>query len=49
MGVVESLGVCKAGQTVLARLMESQICTSLLALWFFGRKAQKRDNGLCSP
>ena len=33
MGGSESLGISKAGQTVLTRLMESQMCTSLPALW----------------
>ena len=33
MGEVESLGISKVGQTVLARLMESQIWHQLASLW----------------
>ena len=33
LGAAESLGISKVGQTVLAKLMESQIGISLLAVW----------------
>ena len=48
LGGAESLGISKASQTVLARLMESQI-------WYQpagsvgGRWGQRRDNGLYLP
>ena len=44
LGGVESLGISKLGQTVLARLQKSHI-------WHQpeGGRAQKRNNGLCSP
>ena len=38
LGGVQSLGISKADQTVLARLMESQLChqlTGSVALWGF--------------
>ena len=47
MGGIESQGISSAGQTVLAKLMESKIwhlSASSMALW-----VQKRDNGLCLP
>ena len=52
MGGTESQAICRVGQTVLARLMESQIwhqSARSVALWLCGRRAQKRDNGLCPP
>ena len=42
LGGAESLGISKAGQTVIARLVESQI-------WHQPARALERDNGLCSP
>ena len=47
MGGIESQGISSAGQTVLAKLMESKIwhlSASSMALW-----VQKRGNGLCPP
>ena len=49
LGGAESLGICRVGQTVLTRLMESRCGTSLPALWLCGRRIQRRDNGLCLP
>ena len=49
MGGMESQGISRAGQTVLTRLMESQIWhppASSVTLW---ERAQKRDSGLCPP
>ena len=47
LGGTESLGISKAGQTVLDSLMESQIwhqpAGSVAVLW----EDMKRDNGLC--
>ena len=46
MGGAECLGNFKEGQTVLARLMNSQIWYQLAGLWGEGLE---RDDGLCSP
>ena len=46
MGEMESQGISRVGHTVSARLLESQMCTGLLVLWIFGRRVQKRGNGL---
>ena len=46
LGGVESLGISRAGQTVLARLMESQIWHQLSGSVGGGFR---KDNGLCSP
>ena len=41
LGGAESLGISKVGQTVLAKLMESQFGTSLPALWEEGLEKGK--------
>ena len=47
LGGVESLRISLVGQTVLARLMESQIWHQPTGS--VGGRAQQWDNGLCSP
>ena len=46
LGAVESGRIYKAGQTLLARLMEPQIQHQ--PVWLCSGRAQKRDNDLCS-
>ena len=48
LGWVESLGMSKVGQTVLARLMEFQLWHSLF-LWLCAGRVQKMENGLYPP
>ena len=45
----ESLGMSKAGQAVLARLMESHIWHQLAGSVSGGERTQKRENGFCLP
>ena len=44
----ESLEIFREEQTVLPRL-SLRYGTTLLALWLFWGRVQKRDNGLCLP
>ena len=46
---MESQGIPRAEQTVLARLWSLRHGTILLALWLFGGEGSESDNGLCSP
>ena len=47
MGRVECLGISKASQTAIGRLMESWIAHQ--SAGSVGGRAQKRGNGLCLP
>ena len=49
MSGAESLGISRARQTVLARLMESQIWHQLAGSVSGGERTQKRENGFCLP
>ena len=42
-------GISQEGPTELARLMEFQIWHPSADLWLCGRRARKRDSGLCPP
>ena len=49
-GGTESLEISRAEETVLTRLMESQVWHQPfgpVALWLCGVRVQKMDNGLC--
>ena len=50
LGGSASQGISRAEQTVLTRLMESQVWHQPfgpVALWLCGVRVQKMDNGLC--
>ena len=49
LGGAESLGISKVGQTVLARLMESQIWHHFAVFVALCREGSDTDNDLCSP